>query len=113
MWIADSTAFAGTARQSSEQIAAAGDADQTKHAAPKAPRLGVENDQRQPVVEARQGLMHDRAFCSDGSPLLVDGPPLLARRHGQYHGIGVPLDVDISDSGRQKVAGAAGLRAPP
>jgi len=105
MRIADSTPFSGKARQGAEQIAAAGDAYETKHAAPKAPRLRVESDQRQGFVEARQRLVHDHA-------LRPDGPQLLGRRQGQHHCLSAPLDVDIADDARSKSFSVAGFRAP-
>src|SRR5258708_24079970 len=97
-------AMAVAARQSAEQIAAAGDANETKHAAPKAPRLRVETDQRQCFVEARQGFVHDRA-------LRLDDSGLLGRCHGQHHRLCAPLDADIADQGRPKSFGATGIRA--
>src|SRR5260370_38156863 len=93
MQIADSTAMAVAARQSAEQIAAAGYANETKHAAPKAPRLRVETDQRQGFVEARQGFVHDRALRRDDSRLL-------GRCHGQHLRISAPLDSHVSALGR-------------
>src|SRR5882757_1512526 len=105
MRIADSTPPSGKTRQSAEQMAAAGDAHETKHAAPKAPRLRVESDQRQGFVEARQRLVHDHA-------LRPDGPQLLCRRHGQQHCLRAPLDVDIADGTRPKGFSGAGFRAP-
>src|SRR5882762_7588254 len=105
MRIADSTPFSWKARQGAEQIAAAGDAYETKHAAPKAPRLRVESDQRQGFVEARQRLVHDHA-------LRPDGPQLLGRRQGQHHCLSAPLDVDIADDARSKSFSVAGFRAP-
>src|SRR5882757_2175972 len=105
MRIADSTPPSGKTRQSAEQMAAAGDAHETKHAAPKAPRLRVESDQRQGFVEARQRLVHDHA-------LRPDGPQLLGRRQGQQHCLRAPLDVDIADDARPKSFSVAGFRAP-
>src|ERR1700722_18247035 len=105
MQIADSTAIARAPRQSAEQITAAGDAHETKHPAPEAPRLRVEIDQRQGFVETSQGLMYDRAVRLDGSALL-------SRRHGQHHRLCAPLDVDITDEGRPKRVGGTEFRAP-
>src|SRR5580692_8798192 len=105
MWIAESLLFAGPARQKPEEVAAAGKADEAKYPAPEAPRLRIQAEQRQSLVETSLGLMHYRALSREG-------PAALGRSHGQQHRVGLPLDVDIAEAGRRKDIGRAGFHLP-
>src|ERR1700733_6189059 len=105
MQIADSIPSPSAAGHGGEQQAAAGNPNQPKHSAPKAPRLEVDTGQRQGFVELQQGFVHDRAPRGDDR-----APP--GRRRRQLHRRGLPLDVDVAEVVRGEDLGRPRICAP-
>src|SRR6267154_785458 len=74
--------------QDPQQETAAGNTHQTENPVPKPPRIRVDTDQGQALVQAPQWLMHDRARGFHGCDSI-------ARHEGKQRSIGIPFDTEI------------------